>query len=362
MIPPPPQLCPHCGVRCDHGVTRCAGCGKPVPAWKPRNVRWRRGYEPAPRPATGLRGTLIRLFGGRVPAWPPPKPIASSSEPDSLELPEPRRIPASPRPSLELPPTDGDLAPTQALPPTGVPLDLPSPREQTVAAFGIDMGKLKLPRHQYVLQVYDSSGRWRDWGSISSQGLRVGRASETEGLPALMSLARRHMRLSYQDADLIVEDLGSINGIYLKLQKPAPLEEGTRFRIGGYLFSFHLAPNLAPSVPLVADDGEEFCARDPVALAFLDVIGADNSPKLRIPLLRADSTIIGRESAEANLAFKDGAISARHAEIRKQEAGFFLEDLKSRNGTYLKLTDRSVISAGDVLLVGQMLFRIHDPS
>jgi pSer/pThr/pTyr-binding forkhead associated (FHA) protein len=343
---------------------------------KKSNVRWRRGYEPAAKPPTGLRGTLIRLFGGDVPAWPPPpQPQPASSDPDSIELPDLRRLPQpateplpatrSPAPKpAEPPPSPGDLIPTQALPaPSEVwPTEIQRNKDRTAAAFGIDLNKLKIPKYQYVLQVFDTSGLWRDWGTISSQGMSIGRAAEIDGLPALRSLAKRHMRLSYQNADLVVEDLGSINGVYKRLRKPARLTEGTRFRIGGYLFSFHEAPPSHPSIPLASADGEEFAAREPVAFAFLDVIGADGTPRLRIPILRPDSTTIGREPAEANITFMDSAISARHAEIHKDESGFVIDDLKSRNGTFIALPGRTLIESGDVLLVGQMLFRIHDPT
>jgi pSer/pThr/pTyr-binding forkhead associated (FHA) protein len=372
--PRPTQTCPKCGATWSIGATRCDRCShSTTPERKPeRKVRWRRGYQPAARPPTGLRGALIRLFGGDVPAWPPPpEPLPASSDPDSIELPEHIRRPAAgpkgdpPRlhalkNPVELPPAPGDLIPTQALPPTGLP-DVPPAKAQTAAAFGIDVDRLKAPRHPCILQVFDANGKWRDWGTIPSQGLSIGRAAEIDGLPALRSLAKRHMRLSYDGAKIVVEDLGSINGICKRLRRPTPLVEGSRFRIGGYLFAFHDAAGIEPSIPLISDDGEEFAARDPVALAYLDLIGADGTPRLRIPVLRAESTAIGREPDEANIVFPDNAISARHAEIRKEAAGFVLEDLKSRNGTYIALPGRALIETDDVLLVGQMLFRIHDP-
>jgi predicted component of type VI protein secretion system len=48
----------------------------------------------------------------------------------------------------------------------------------------------------------------------------------------------------------------------------------------------------------------------------------------------ADSVIVGRESP-ADLVFQVPTISKRHFMIRRQEAGYVVEDLRSTNGTYL---------------------------
>jgi pSer/pThr/pTyr-binding forkhead associated (FHA) protein len=347
--------------------------------------RWRRAVEPqpgsfdsdandfrrAPRANPGgLRAKLIRLLGGQVPGETA-APVAAGSRPE----PAPPRISYNPPQPEPMPPPEPiprrtlerhiEETRTEALPPTA-PARQPEQEEQdetkTKAFGGIDISRLKIPKYNYAIQILDANGQWREWGPISAQGLNVGRARQTPDFPALMSLAVRHMRLSYEESELQVEDQGSLNGVYLKITRPHPLADGNRFRISNQVFEFHLPGPVEPVEPLKSEDGEEFCSRDIQALAYIDVIGPNNQPALRFPITRADTTLIGRDGKEVALAFpKDGSISGVHAQIRHDDGRFLLEDLKSRNGTFVRLEGPSIVHPGDVLLAGQVLFRIHDP-
>ena len=39
----------------------------------------------------------------------------------------------------------------------------------------------------------------------------------------------------------MVEDLGSLNGVYLRITEPVPLIDGMRFRVGNQAIEFHEA-------------------------------------------------------------------------------------------------------------------------
>jgi pSer/pThr/pTyr-binding forkhead associated (FHA) protein len=49
-----------------------------------------------------------------------------------------------------------------------------------------------------------------------------------------------------------------------------------------------------------------------------------------------------------------------HARVYRKEGQFVLEDLKSRNGTFIHVLGSAKVSSGDVLLAGQVLFRVVD--
>ncbi|MCB0337727.1 MAG: FHA domain-containing protein [Bdellovibrionales bacterium] len=51
-------------------------------------------------------------------------------------------------------------------------------------------------------------------------------------------------------------------------------------------------------------------------------------------LLEQDEIIVGRDP-ESDLALLDGNVSRRHARFYKHNEEYFIEDLKSTNGTYL---------------------------
>ena len=56
------------------------------------------------------------------------------------------------------------------------------------------------------------------------------------------------------------------------------------------------------------------------------------------------------------------AVSRRHAAIIRDAADIFVEDLKSRNGTFLndeRMTDRTPLGDGDQLVICDQEFRFH---
>ena len=75
------------------------------------------------------------------------------------------------------------------------------------------------------------------------------------------------------------------------------------------------------------------------------------------PLMDDESTI-GRDSSN-KIAIQDGSISSNHAKITRTNDGFFIEDVGSRNGTFVngekasqkvKLNDNDVVRLGKVIL------------
>ena len=73
--------------------------------------------------------------------------------------------------------------------------------------------------------------------------------------------------------------------------------------------------------------------------------------------LRGPSLVLGRD-AGTPLQVNDTEVSRRHAEIRKDEQGYLLVDLGSSNGSFVRLKDEHPVTAGDILLMGQQLFRV----
>lgn len=67
--------------------------------------------------------------------------------------------------------------------------------------------------------------------------------------------------------------------------------------------------------------------------------------------------VVGRE-APADLVIPDGQLSRRHCALAKGEEGVVLEDLSSRNGTFVngERVKRRELLDGDVIEVGRQLF------
>ena len=229
--------------------------------------------------------------------------------------------------------------------------------------------KLGIPNHLLILQFYDGE-HWRELEQIKPTEHVVGRRprfTRRGTIPAPEFLAGEHLRIVSEGDHLFVEEGETLNGVYRKVpagkagRVAAP---GTRFQVGQHVIEFQLPEPPTLVEPVVSPDGETFRWRRLEPLAYLDFIGPDNRPSLRFPLTRLEGTVIGREGDIALTG--DTWASRLHAKVARQGDRFFLEDLGSTNGTFVKITGRTPIkpsnlrnsTKGDTLLIGSVLIRV----
>jgi hypothetical protein len=108
------------------------------------------------------------------------------------------------------------------------------------------------------------------------------------------------------------------------------------------------------------DGGAQATAPQPkVAAKRRTLVGSltpDANPDTVYPLLEPEYTI-GRAAANG-IVIADGSVSSSHARISRTSDGFVLEDLQSRNGTFVngeKVTAKRVLSDGDLIRVGKII-------
>src|SRR5207245_98771 len=83
------------------------------------------------------------------------------------------------------------------------------------------------PQHLFMLQLYLKDNDWHNWGPISANGRSVGRSRGGANIPLLRTMAEKHLRFSYHRTNLFVEDLGSLNGVYVRITEPMVLSGGS---------------------------------------------------------------------------------------------------------------------------------------
>jgi pSer/pThr/pTyr-binding forkhead associated (FHA) protein len=319
-----------------------------------------------------FRGLLIKMLGGNVdPPFATPNPYFMAMAPPGYPQPYPALGNPPPAHADGYWPPRSPQEPSSPEPPA---LDAPgrpsSPehseddrQDRTQAIGGVDIDRLKMPKHWYSIQILDSHGEWRDWGPIPANGLNIGRAKNSADFPGLASMAVRHLRFGYNNGPLVVEDLGSLNGVYVRLAEPIELADGTRFRIGSHVIEFRGADPFEPEPPLRSEEDEEFYSRDLEPLGYLDLIRPNGRPGLRFPITKHTPTIIGREGERVDIALADDKrVSALHAQIRVDDGRIVLDDMKSRNGTFVHVLGSRPLRSGDVILAGRVLFRVVDSS
>ena len=77
--------------------------------------------------------------------------------------------------------------------------------------------------------------------------------------------------------------------------------------------------------------------------------------------LKETGVLLGR-NPECTLVLDDDFASGRHARIFRRDAGWFVEDLGSTNGTFLgadKLTQPMPVQAGSTLRIGKTIFELR---
>ena len=204
----------------------------------------------------------------------------------------------------------------------------------------------------------------------------VGRTEGNVVVPEDPYLSPRHVRILWSNGKLILRDLGSTNGVYLRL---AASRDTSPRREGGEI-----------AVPLIDQDmllvGQQVLRFDilregegglgPASEHGTLLFGSPAAPRYArlcqrtvegitrdVYYIRKTETVLGRESGDVVFT-EDPFLSRRHAALRvlSREVGapskFALVDLGSSNGTFLKTRADVELAPGDHFRVGQQLFRV----
>jgi len=152
---------------------------------------------------------------------------------------------------------------------------------------------------------------------------------------------------------LEVEDLGSLNGVYVRISEPFALSESDCFVCGDSVFRVSLVPGTFPAneFKLYAAPAEK-----PVQATLTRILadGRDGEvyPVCSLPY------VIGREEGDIRLG-ADRFLSRKHAALQPGANGPVLADLKSRNGTYIRRGGTLRLQAGDIFMIGRQLLRVE---
>ena len=181
----------------------------------------------------------------------------------------------------------------------------------------------------------------------------VGRA--TGGIFATDAyLSPRHASFTPMGAHVVVKDEASLNGIYRRIpaEQRYPLTPGQLFRIGQELILFEALEPTPPDEFGVEAMGAPL---DGYVGRIAMVIGRETTGTA-FPVPETGLNL-GRERGEVIFG-DDGYVSGLHCRISFEAGQVFLTDLGSSNGTYVKVVGSEHFTTGEVLLMGQQLFRI----
>jgi pSer/pThr/pTyr-binding forkhead associated (FHA) protein len=166
-------------------------------------------------------------------------------------------------------------------------------------------------------------------------------------------LSPEHAEFRFEGDQLVVKDMESLNGVYIRIDPEVPIElfDGSVFRVGQEILRFE-----APMAPDPAPDGTQHAGsphRGFVGRVSL-LIGRDaTGNSFPIP---PHGIHLGRERGDI-LFPEDGYVSGLHCRIHSEVGHVFLTDVGSSNGTFVRVSNESFVPQGTFVLMGQQLFR-----
>ncbi|OFX18870.1 MAG: hypothetical protein A2V77_17260 [Anaeromyxobacter sp. RBG_16_69_14] len=308
----PSPRCPRCGRENEASLALCQGCGHAL-------------RSPDERRCSGCGSKIepgFRFCGhcGLAVAEPPP-----------------------PRPTEEPPPVlhrvardAGPLSTAVQIPDSSLPQQAPSA--------GPWRGLRVVPvRHDGL------PGAAHPFGF---EGLVCGRTRGELRFADDATISPEHARLTFRGEAALVEDLGSLNGTFVRVRTPRPLASGDDIRVGRQLLRVE-AVQRPPEGIGARPWGSLDAGHRARLMQLLDGGGVGE-----VFLLRPGDNAIGREAGQACFP-SDRYVSARHARIDISETGMVLTDLGSSNGTFVRIRGPEQVVAGDQILIGMRLLRVE---
>ena len=171
-------------------------------------------------------------------------------------------------------------------------------------------------------------------------------------------LSPLHARFEIRDGELWVRDLGSRNGTWCYLDQATRLSDGDVLLVGSQVLRFRRLGYPGPH-PRDSDATRRMGSMVPSAdVAVLEQLRADGSVRDSFHLSPARTVLIGRESGDWVFPY-DPTMSGRHAEIRSEDAEFFVHDAGSRNGVALAVHGDRMVKPGHRILIGDQILRVE---
>jgi len=309
--------CPRCGRDNEATFAFCLDCGQSLrPLSPPTEALCSKCGQPL---TAGFK--FCGHCGAPVQAAPPPAPAPAPPPPPAAPLPLSR-------------PATGVHGTAPATPPPSGPSALPHGAPVRLSAVRHD----GLPGAVYV---------------IDKPEMMCGRVDGDIRIGEDATISPRHARFTLRPGGLLVEDLGSVNGTFVRIRTARRLAVGDEFRIGRQLL--RVEPLVRPPAPTdgaakpwgTPDSGFRYRLSQLLEGGGLGEV---------FPLKEGENAI-GREAGDVNFP-NDRYVSARHARLDVKPDGITLLDVGSSNGTFVKIAGSTELAGGDQLLVGGQLLRV----
>lgn len=317
--------CPSCGKHNQDHYKFCLGCGAELP----RDIQPSSIDETAPHglPPSELddEATSVGTGEAEAPTPAPPSVCPQCSHPNSQS----NRFCASCGFKLEAKPPAAQTPSVSAQP--GAKPDVSGIVLTALNPDGTEAGSYALPKGTTTIG--------RDTGAIFAGD---------------NYLSPKHATFTPDSGGVRIKDEDSLNGVFRKLlaDQRYAVRSGQIFRIGQELIRFEEFQNQGPDADGVEAIGTPV---DGYVGRIFMMLGRETTGTA-YPVAE-NGLHLGRERGEV-LFSDDGYVSGLHCRLTYEDGQVFLTDLGSSNGTFVRLVGEEQLSNGDILLMGQQLFRV----
>jgi pSer/pThr/pTyr-binding forkhead associated (FHA) protein len=223
-------------------------------------------------------------------------------------------------------------------------------RAHTIVAQG---AKAALFTPNFRLRHIKADGSEGSDHKVGEKPLTVGRAGDVSFASDPL-LEAQHARFSVERGHLFVEDIGPATGtgVFVRIAVPWALQDGDVVMVGRQLLIFRAnvaAVAAAAATGTTIVDMSEILAKP---VAEMVTLAAD----ARYPMV-GDEVSFGRNKGTYVIP-TDGYMSGQHARVYHRGEDFFLEDLGSRNGTFVKIRKKTPVPVDTMVRVGGQLFKV----
>jgi pSer/pThr/pTyr-binding forkhead associated (FHA) protein len=184
----------------------------------------------------------------------------------------------------------------------------------------------------------------------------IGRESDAEVFRRDVYLTPKHAKFTVKGDSVEVTDLKTVNGVFYRISEITELKHGDQVRIGQEVLRFEELAKATPVLPAASDGTPTLGSPAAGAWGRLERVSAPDQATFTF-MLRSTEHVLGRERGDI-LFREDGYVSGRHARVFTDGSRFFIEDLKSSNGTFVRIHGSRTLGNNSLILLGAQPFRI----
>ncbi len=211
---------------------------------------------------------------------------------------------------------------------------------------------------------------------LTRQVTLIGRETDNDIVLDDGSVSRHHVEIRWDHGRAQLKDLGSMNGTFVNqhaTRGPVLLKPGDILKVGAWRFRFEQIATVnrrgATPVPIeetrkMPGTGRPISQSQPRLLPALKLLALNGGAVGGEWDVRGAMLILGRDQ-DCDISLPDSSVSRQHAQIMRQQDGYFLSDLQSANGTILNdvlLSAPALLHPGDLLRLGEIVLRCEAAS